>query len=150
VSVAVRQAGLPDVGRAAPLFDAYRGFYGQPSDLARAQDWLTQRLAREEATLLLAERDGRTVGFTLLYPGYSSVSTARVLVLNDLYVDPAARRAGVARALLRAAAQAGREQGVLRLALETARDNFAAQALYRSEGWTADATQWFHLPLDPR
>ena len=150
MSVAVRQAGLPAVARAAPLFDAYRSFYGQPADLARASDWLEQRLQRAEAILLLAERDGRTLGFTLLYPGLSSVSTGRVLVLNDLYVDPAARRAGVAGALLRAAAQVGRERGALRLVLETARDNLAAQALYRSEGWTADATQWFHLPLGPR
>lgn len=150
MSVAVRQAGLADVARAAPLFDAYRRFYGQPSDLARARDWLEQRLQRQEATLLLAERDGRALGFTLLYPGWSSVSTGRVLILNDLYVDASARRAGVAAALLRAAAQAGRDQGARRLVLETAQDNLAAQALYRSEGWTADATQWFHLPLDPR
>jgi GNAT superfamily N-acetyltransferase len=150
MSVAVRQAGPADVARAAPLFDAYRSFYAQPPDLARAHDWLAQRVAQGEATLLLAERDGRTVGFTLLYPGWSSVSTGRVLVLNDLYVDPSARRAGVASALLRAAAQAGRDQGALRLVLETARGNLAAQALYVREGWTAEATQWFHLPLDPR
>ena len=150
MSLTVRRATPADVELAAPLFDAYRSFYGQASDLARARDWLAQRLARGEATLLLAEHDGRAVGFTLLYPSWSSVSTGRVLVLNDLYVDPVARRIGVASALLRAAAQVGREPGVLRLVLETAQDNHAAQALYRNEGWTADTTQWFHLGLDPR
>ena len=148
MTVSVRTAGEGDVDRAAPLFDAYRQFYGQPSDVPRARDWLVQRLSRGEATLLLAERDGHAVGFTLLYPMWSSVSTGPLLVLNDLYVDAAARRHGVGRALLDAAAAHGRAQGVLRLVLETARDNTAAQALYVRAGWTQDETQWFHLPLE--
>ncbi len=147
MTISYRRAGLADLDRVAPLFDAYRGFYGQSSDLPRARHWLEQRLARGEATVLLAERDGEPVGFTLLYPGYSSVGTGHVLLLNDLFVSQNARRSGVATGLLNAAADYGREQGVLRLSLETASDNVAAQALYRSAGWTADATQWFHLPV---
>jgi ribosomal protein S18 acetylase RimI-like enzyme len=147
MSIGVRSAGVGDVDRAAPLFDAYRQFYGQPADPARARDWLVQRLSRGEATLLLAERDGRAVGFTLLYPMWSSVSAGPVLVLNDLYVDASARRLGVAQSLLQAAAEHGRRHGALRLMLETANDNAAAQALYPRAGWTADSTQWFHLPL---
>lgn len=147
MTIAVRTATLGDIERIAPLFDAYRCFYGQSSDLLRAHDWLQQRLSRHEATVLFAERDGAAVGFTMLYPMWSSVSTGPVLVLNDLYVDASARRSSVASMLLEAAAAHGRAHGALRLSLETANDNLAAQALYRHAGWAADATQWFHLPL---
>lgn len=139
-----RRAGLADLDKLAPLFDAYRQFYGQASDPPRARRWIEARLARGEAHVVLAERDQQAVGFTLLYPSFSSVSTAATLLLNDLYVAPAARRGGVATGLLNAALELGRELGALRLSLETARDNAAAQAVYRKAGWTADETQWFH------
>jgi ribosomal protein S18 acetylase RimI-like enzyme len=71
------------------------------------------------------------------------------LLLNDLFVAESARRGGVASGLLEAAVETAREQGALRVSLETARDNQAAQALYRNAGWTADETQWFHLPVVP-
>lgn len=147
MSLLVRQIGLADVGQLSPLFDAYRVFYGQPSDPDRAREWLQQRLARGEALVLLALRDGVAAGFALLYPGWSSVATGPVFVLNDLYVDAASRRAGVGRTLLAAAADLARERGALRISLETSRDNLAAQSLYRRAGWREDSTQWFHLPL---
>ena len=149
MSVTYRRAGLADLDRVAPLFDAYRGFYGQPSDLPRARQWLEARLARGEATVILAEREHEPVGFTLLYPSFSSVSTGATMLLNDLFVAPSARRGGVATGLLQAAAGQARAQGALRVSLETARDNDAAQALYRRAGWTPDETQWFHLPVSP-
>lgn len=148
MSITVRNATLGDLDRIAPLFDAYRRFYAQPADLARARQWLQQRLSAQEAFVLLAEDEGEPAGFVLLYPGWSSVSTGPTLLLNDLFVAPNARRLGVASRLLRAAADLGRARGALRLVLETADDNHAAQALYRREGWTADASRWFHLTLD--
>jgi ribosomal protein S18 acetylase RimI-like enzyme len=147
VSLRVRSATIDDVDAIAPLFDAYRGFYGQPSDRARARRWIFDRLSRNEATVLIAELDGVAVGFTQLYPFWSSVWTARVLVLNDLYVAPGGRRQGAASALLEAAAALGREQGALRLVLETGPDNHEAQALYRRAGWTQEDSLWFRFPL---
>ena len=67
--------------------------------------------------------------------------------LNDLFVDSTARRKGVARALLDAAAAFAREDGAAGISLETTRDNDAARALYRAAGWNEDATQWYSLPL---
>jgi len=69
-------------------------------------------------------------------------------VLNDLFVATAARKRGVARALLAAAAAFGRDEGAIRLELETTPDNETAQALYRAAGWREyDGTLRFHLPL---
>ena len=142
---AIRRATDADIARIAPLFDAYRSFYGQPPDIARADAFLRARLARGESALLLAERDGEAIGFTQLYPLFSSVRTARLWLLNDLFVADSARRQGVARGLLDAAAAFAREQGAAGLMLETGRDNHPARALYRAAGWNEDATQWYSL-----
>jgi ribosomal protein S18 acetylase RimI-like enzyme len=141
----IRRAGPQDLEALAALFDAYRGFYGQTADLARARDWLRARMRFGESVVLVAERDGSAVGFTQLYPMYSSVRTTRTWILNDLYVDAAARRRGVARALLDAAVAFAREDGAHGISLETARDNEPARSLYRAAGWSEDDTQWFSV-----
>jgi ribosomal protein S18 acetylase RimI-like enzyme len=63
----------------------------------------------------------------------------RTYLLNDLFVSAAARRCGVAAALLRAAAEQARALGAASLSLSTALDNAPAQALYESLGWQRDA-----------
>ena len=143
----ISRAGPADLDALSVLFDGYRQFYGQPSDLPRARDWLRSRLRVGESVVLVAKRGGKTVGFAQLYPTFSSVRTARTWILNDLFVDSTARRGGVARALLDAAAAFARENGAAGISLETTRDNDAARALYRAAGWNEDATQWYSLPL---
>jgi ribosomal protein S18 acetylase RimI-like enzyme len=145
--VSIRRAGPRDLDALAVLFDAYRGFYGQPSDVARARDWLRTRMRVGESVVLVAERGGTLVGFTQLYPMFSSVRTARTWILNDLFVAEGARRGGVARALLDAATAFARAEGAAGISLETTRDNAAARALYRAAGWREDDTQWYSLPL---
>jgi ribosomal protein S18 acetylase RimI-like enzyme len=147
MTTTIRRAGPQDLDTLAVLFDAYRGFYGQPSDVARARDWLRTRMRVGESVVLVAERDGALIGFTQLYPMFSSVRTARTWILNDLFVADAARRGGVARALLDAAAQYARDDGAAGISLETTRDNAAARALYRAAGWHEDDTQWYSLSL---
>ena len=142
------RASLEDIDALVPLFDAYRQFYAQPSDPEMARTFLTERLQREDSVLLLARIADGVVGFTQLYPTFSSVRAARVWVLNDLYVDPAARGRGVARALLQAASDFALDDGAIRLELETTADNIGAQALYHATGWEPyDGTLRFHLPL---
>ena len=97
--------------------------------------------------MLLAFQNDTPAGFTQLYPIFSSVRTARTWLLNDLFVAEHARRGGVARALLNAAAEFGRSEGAAGLVLETTVDNAPARALYRAAGWHEDATQWYSLSL---
>lgn len=146
----ITRATAADLDALAPLFDAYRRFYGQPADLERARDWLAARMAADESVVLLARDEaGAPAGFVQLYPMFSSVRTARMWVLNDLYVDSGARRGGVARALLDAAVAFAREDGAVRIVLETTRDNASARALYRSAGWNEEDTQWYAVALAP-
>ncbi len=141
MNTAVRPAEPGDLAQLAGMFDGYRQFYGAAPDLALAHDFMRQRMALGDAVILLAERpSARLSGFCQLYPSYCSVEAAPIYVLYDLYVSPDARRAGVGRALLRAAAERGRADGKRRMDLMTARSNLAAQALYASEGWTSEDT----------
>jgi len=148
MTTVIRRTGLTHLDVVARLFDQYRGFYGQPSDPALARDFIRERMERDESVILLAWVDDAAVGFTQLYPAFSSVSASRVWILNDLLVLPEARRMGVARALLSSAAEFARADGALRLELETDHDNASAQALYRAMGWVPyDGTLRFRLPL---
>lgn len=134
--IAVTRTTLADLDAAAPLFDAYRVFYGKPPDPALARAFLQERLSNDESVIFLArDADGSALGFTQLYPCFSSVSARRLWILNDLFVSAAARRRGVARALLEQARRHGLQTGVVRLTLQTAQDNAPAQALYESLGW---------------
>ena len=80
------------------------------------------------------------LGFTQLYPTFSSVSLARVFVFNDLFVAEAGRRRGVGKALIDAASAYASSLGAMALTLSTAKDNLGAQALYRSTGWVREET----------
>lgn len=130
------RATLEDLQVLVPLFDAYRVFYGRPSDPATAQAFLRERFERDESAIFMArEGGGAALGFTQLYPCFSSVSARRLWILNDLYVEPRARRSGVARALMEVAHAHARDTGAARVTLCTARDNTPAQTLYESLGY---------------
>jgi GNAT superfamily N-acetyltransferase len=119
-----------DIDVVAPLFDAYRQFYGQRSDPEGARRFLQERLEREESIVFLAFHRETAIGFTQLYPSFSSASMARIFVLNDLFVSPKARRGGTGSALLRA--------GAVRLTLSTELTNTTAQSVYEENGWKRD------------
>lgn len=138
MSVITRLADLSDVDRVAPLFDAYRQFYGLAPDLTLARWFLRERLSRGESVVLLAEGDGGALGFVQMYPTFSSLRAARTFVLYDLFVGPAARQHGVGRRLMQAAAEEARARGAVSLVLSTARTNAPAQRLYESLGWVRD------------
>ena len=133
-----------------PLFDGYRVFYKQPSDPEKARAFLAERIEKEESVIFAAEDgNGALLGFTQLYPLFSSIAARRVWLLNDLYVAPEARRRGVARALMNATRAFGEKTGVRGIALETGIDNTQAQALYEDLGYVKqEGTWWYFLGVD--
>lgn len=102
-TMTVRQAVLSDLDALVPLFDGYRQFYGRSSDLRAAREFLLARFNHGESVLFIVHEDNAPIGFTQLYPSFSSVSLARIFVLNDLFVHESARRRGVASKLISAA-----------------------------------------------
>lgn len=137
------RAELDDLEALVPLFDGYRQFYEHPSDLAGARGFLADRIKRGESVIFLAIREVTVVGFTQLYPLFSSVSMQRLWLLNDLFVAPDARAAGAGRALLKRAERHALETGAKGLTLATQRSNLTAQRLYEACGWTKDE-DFFH------
>lgn len=130
----VFQADHEHLDDLAVLFNDYRRFYRQSSDLEAARRFLSERLTNDESVIFaaqLAESDG-LVGFTQLYPTFSSVRMSRVWTLNDLFVAESARGLGVARTLMEAAREFAVSTGAVALELETERENVVAQALYDS------------------
>ena len=137
-ALSVRQAMLSDLPVLAPLFDAYRQFYGRSPDLVAAESFLRERFNHRESVVFLAQGDSGPAGFTQLYPAFSSVSLARTFILNDLFVVPAQRRTGVGSALLGAAVAYARSLGAVRVTLNTDIQNTSAQATYEARGWKRD------------
>ena len=131
-------ASLEHLGEVSRLFDQYRVFYNQPSDLDAATKFLQERFQNQDSTVLIASESDRVVGFTQLYPSFSSVSMKRIWILNDLFVDEPYRKRGIAKRLMSAAEQFARETGAIRLALSTQISNIAAQSLYESLGYIKD------------
>ncbi|MFT3826971.1 MAG: GNAT family N-acetyltransferase [Chitinophagaceae bacterium] len=126
----IKQITTEERGLVVGLFDAYRVFYKQSSDLTLADNFLKARLNNNESIIFVALEKDAPIGFTQLYPKYSSVRAVKNWILNDLYVDAKHRRKGVGEALIREAMSFAKENNAKFVQLETAVDNVTAQQLY--------------------
>lgn len=131
----VFQAKTTDVKDVAKLFDQYRIFYKQESNIEAAQAFVLERMEKNESVIFVVEENGNFLGFTQLYPSFSSVSMKKIWILNDLFVSKTARNKGVAQYLLDAAKKFATETNAKSLDLQTANDNKPAQALYEKNGY---------------
>ena len=134
----IRKADMGDIKEVAVLFDQYRMFYKQDTDIGGAQKFLTQRMQQNESVIFVAILDHIMIGFTQLYPIFSSVSMQRAWLLNDLFVAPEARGSGAADKLLKAAQQMGADTSSRWMVLQTATTNHRAQKVYERNGWKKD------------
>ena len=138
----IRRATVADIESVLCLFEMYRVFYGKAPDEAGARSFLSLRFQRHESVVFLALDRHRPVGFTQLYPTFSSTALQRSWILNDLFVHPDHRRKGIAKALMESSAAfaknnaLGVPSGVKDIELKTAVDNDPAQHLYEQLGWT--------------
>ncbi|HEX2533388.1 MAG TPA: GNAT family N-acetyltransferase [Chitinophagaceae bacterium] len=150
-ALSVRRAGPEDLDALSALFDAYRVFYNQPSDVAAARRFLHERFTHLQSVLFLAElNDNQTpVGFTQLYPAFSSVSMQRTWILNDLYVYAEYRGLHAGKALLDAARSHALATGAKGLLLETGIANERAQRLYEQYGFRKEEGSLFYFLTVP-
>jgi GNAT superfamily N-acetyltransferase len=147
----VEPIGAEQLEALLPLIAAYQRFYGaEQIDDERNRAFFSRFLAPSgDGMLLGAWRKDEPLGYACLYWHFTSIVPAETVLMNDLYVNPAARGQGVGRALIEASAAVARERGAHHLEWETAPDNEAAQRLYDSTG--AERSPWvgYELWLEP-
>ncbi|RIW33239.1 GNAT family N-acetyltransferase [Bacillus salacetis] len=135
----VVKAGIEYLDLVSDVFNQYRIFYNQENNIESCRAFLKERMENEESVIFLALEEGegslKPLGFTQLYPIFSSVSLKRHWLLNDLFVTEEARRRGAGECLLNSAKQLAEETGAKGLTLETSHDNFKAQKLYEKFGF---------------
>jgi ribosomal protein S18 acetylase RimI-like enzyme len=125
-----------------PLFDAYRVFYNQPSDPNAARDFLRQRLLLRETVVFLALEGNTALGFTQLFPSFTSVGMKRLWILNDLYVVPESRGLRVGERLIERALRHAKASGAKGVVLETAHSNLSGQKLYERMGFSREDLEY--------
>jgi GNAT superfamily N-acetyltransferase len=141
---AVTASDLPEL---MPMMRSYCDFYrvDPPDDrlLALANALIENP---DEGLQLIARGDGTPLGFATIYWSWQTLYAARVGVLNDLYVESAARGTGTGRALIDRGLALCRDRGAEKLVWETAPDNATAQRLY--DGIGAAKSTWLSYELD--
>jgi ribosomal protein S18 acetylase RimI-like enzyme len=137
--ISIKRAEINDLQQIATLFDCYRQFYQQESDIDLATIFIRDRINQDQSIIFIAlSTDDEAIGFCQLYPTFCSVIAAPIYVLYDLFVLPSARRTGAGKLLLLAAEEHAKLNGIQRMDLTTAKSNTVAQSLYESLGWEQD------------
>ncbi|UTI65685.1 GNAT family N-acetyltransferase [Paraconexibacter antarcticus] len=149
----VTQGDLPEL---VALMRGYCAFYEETAGVVQASDADLAAFGRalladpeREGVQLMAwsVEDGTPLGFATVFWTWSTLGAARLAVMNDLYVDPAARGTGLADALIAACRDEAREHGATRLAWQTAPDNHRAQAVYDRVGGRRSEWLDYDLPV---
>ena len=142
----VAERDLPDL---LPLMRGYCDFYEvSPSDdalLALARTLIED--PDQGMQLIARAEDGTAQGFATIFWTWSTLSAARLGVMNDLFVAEEARGGGAADALIEACAERCRERGAPELAWQTAHTNLRAQAVYDRVGAKRD-DRWLDYSLE--
>ena len=131
----VFQAHFEHLEEVSKLFDQYRVFYKSSSDIEAARTFLQERFQKDDSMIFVVSNEGNLIGFTQLYPSFSSVSMKRIWILNDLFVEESYRNNGVAKLLISTAENFAKETGAARIILSTQVSNITAQSLYESLGY---------------
>ena len=140
-------------GQVDELLDAIRRYYAEdrivfdPGLVAPA----LERLLREPAlgrAFFLETDDGQRAGYVVFTFGFDHEAGGPLATVTDLFVEPAFRRRGLARAALAFVAETCRALGVRGLELQVETHNAAGQALYRAFGFRTQTRLAMFLPLD--
>lgn len=135
----IRQATIDDLEAVNNLFDKYRIFYRKESDKNASRAFLRARFEEESSVIFLVEDEMRKVlGFTQLYPIFSSTQMKRIWLLNDLFVAKEGRGKGLSKLLIERVKQFCQETNAAGFSLETEKSNMIGNKLYPSAGMKLD------------
>jgi GNAT superfamily N-acetyltransferase len=127
----------------AEMFDLYRQFYRQPSDIAGARKFLNDRIANNDSVIFLAKQQSDYTGFVQCYPLFSSVGMKKHWLLNDLFIKTEYRGQGISKLLIDRCKQLAKDTGAKGLMLETEKSNVIGNQLYPREGFVLNETSNF-------
>jgi GNAT superfamily N-acetyltransferase len=132
----VRAAGAEDVALLLGLFGELAEYEHLEHEMQATEEQLREALfgERPAAEALIAEQGLQVCGYALFFSTFSSFLAKRGVWLEDLFVRPAHRGAGVGRALLAAVAARTRERGGERLEWAALDWNELALGFYRRVG----------------
>lgn len=139
------RANENDLKQVSVLFDQYRQFYKQTSNIEGAYHFLVERYRKQESILFVAKQGEQYVGFVQLYPTFSSVAMKDAFILNDLFVINDFRQKGVGKELMKKAFSFANDKGTRFICLETATSNIKAQKLYEKMGMTSDSSTQHYI-----
>ena len=140
MALIIRAVAASDKADWERLYAGYAAFYKvEQTEAMRAVvwGWLSDPAHATEG--LVAERDGALIGLAHFRAFARPLSASTGGYLDDLFVDPEARGAGAAAALLAAVQAAGAARGWTVIRWITAEDNTRARAVYDR---LADQTTW--------
>ncbi|WP_142687766.1 GNAT family N-acetyltransferase [Chitinophaga polysaccharea] len=140
----VIQATELHTNEVAVLFDAYRSYYDQAPDFKGALEFISERIAQKDSVIFVVLLDAEIIGFTQLYPIFTSLGMKRGWLLNDLYVLEEHRGRGAGKALLDKATAYGKSTNAAWLMLQTYIANTGAQKLYEKEGFKKDTNSYYY------
>jgi GNAT superfamily N-acetyltransferase len=130
----IRDATRDDLQAIVALVRALADFEKLPGPDAAAEARLVDDFERERFKVLVAELDGRVVGFALYFMTYSTFLGRPSLYLEDLFVLREARRLGIGTAFFRRLIEMAKDLGCGRFEWTVLDWNEAAQNFYRSLG----------------
>jgi GNAT superfamily N-acetyltransferase len=135
-SVSVRAANVEDVPLLLVMFRELAQYERLESQLHATEELLGEALfgERPAARALIAEHASEPVGYAVYFSTFSTFLSRRGVWLEDLFVRPQHRGAGVGRALLAAVAASACEEGAARLEWTALRWNELALGFYRGLG----------------
>ncbi|MCV2401989.1 GNAT family N-acetyltransferase [Marinomonas sp. C2222] len=152
--ITIREASIEDLNAVVAIFEQYRSFYQQESNLIGATDFIRSHIEKGESTIFIAESsdenttEGKNIaGFVQLYPLFSSTGMKKLWLLNDLFVDANYRKQGIAEQLITAARELAVRTSARGLMLETSASNLPAQALYEKVGFTKSQSVYYELDI---
>ena len=128
------------------LFDQYRQFYNQAPDVDRSLSFIKERIERQDSVIFIALNESdKVLGFAQLYPSYSSISTGKKWILNDVFVSASSRRLGIAKMLMQRVEKLAIETGATSIFLEVQVNNENAQHLYKSFGYIEETEHYSYF-----
>lgn len=147
--IQIKRAHQGHLNELAVLFDDYRVFYRKESNLEGAKRFLSERMQQKESIIFVALLEEKLVGFTQLYPLFSSTNMMPIWLLNDLFVAKEHRGKQISKGLIKAAQEHCKITKAYGISLETEKSNVPGNALYPKMGFALHQEHNFYYWENP-